>query len=75
MSAAAKRPSQLSNPDVRKRALGAAKRLRELPESPDVPGARMLEPAACEWLADLLQTLANRIPMPRPETARRRRGR
>lgn len=68
-----RRSAQLPNPELRKRAQGAAKRLRELPESPDVPGGRMLEPATCEWIAELLDALARRIPVPQQQRAPARR--
>lgn len=51
------RPSRLSNPDLKRKAQDAANRLRRLKE-----GTR-LDASACAWLAELVATLANRIPV------------
>lgn len=56
-----KRSASLSNPELRDRALRAATRLRALDDAPIDHGAVM-------FLAELLQTLAQRLPMPKTTT-------
>lgn len=62
-----KHPAQLSHDELRKRAQAAAKRLRAHPPEEPLTGAALI------WLADLVQTLANRLPYPRVQVAKRGR--
>jgi hypothetical protein len=64
------RPTGLQNPELRQLAQLAVKHLRarSADEEP-IPADRL------DWLAELIQTLANRLPQPRPETRRQQGGR
>lgn len=59
-----KHPAQLGNTDLRKRANAAVKRLRAHPPAEPLTGE------ALTWLAELVQTLANRLPYPRVQVAK-----
>lgn len=62
-----KRPAQYSNLELRRAALSAAKRLRA--RDPEAPfGAEALA-----WTAELVQTLANRLPQAKVAASSRRR--